>query len=145
MLQPAGMRTLVAIAVSPLAVIPVLLLLFGPWAIARWDLRGLSGVLVPAVVVAYPMVILFGLPMHFALVQQRATAVRHYALAGALLGAVPVIGYCVVAIVFEAKFEVAGLAAATLRNAEWGAIGVVVFGACSAAVAIAFRTIALAR
>jgi hypothetical protein len=138
------MRTLVAIAVSPLAVVPVLVLLFGPWAIARWDLGSLKGVVVPAVIVAYPMVILFGLPMHVALVGQRATAVRHYALAGALLGAVPVIGYCMVAIVFEAKFDVARLGTATVRNAEWGAIGVGVFGACSTAVAIAFRRIALA-
>jgi hypothetical protein len=145
MLQPAEMRTLVAIAVSPLAVIPVLLVLFGPWAIARWDLRSLIGVLVPAVIIAYPLVVLFGLPMHFALVRQRATAFRHYVLVGALLGAVPVIGYCIVAIVFEAKFDVARLATAMLRNAEWGAIGVVVFGSCSAAVAIAFRTIAVAR
>jgi hypothetical protein len=139
------MRTVLAVAISPLAVIPVLLLLFGPWVIGRWDLRSLTGTLLPAVIVAYPSVILFGLPMHFALVRQRCTAWRHYAIVGALLGAVPVIGYCLVAILFEARFEIGRLAEATMRNLEWGAIGVVVFGACSAAVAIAFRAVAFRR
>ena len=38
----------------------------------------------------------------------------------------------------EAKFAIAGLWQATLRNAEWGAIGTVVFAASSTAVAAAF-------
>ena len=89
------------------------------------------------------MVILFGLPMHFALVRQRCTRRRDYAMAGVLLGAVPVIGYVLVAVVFEAKFAIAAIGPAVVRNLEWGAIGVVVFGLCSAAVAIAFRAIAI--
>jgi hypothetical protein len=138
-------RTLSAIVIAPLAVVPVLTLLFGPWAIGHGGLRSLLGILTPAVVVAYPMVILFGLPMHAALVRAGCTRWRDYAAAGALLGAIPVIGYVIVAIVFEAKFNVAALARAAARNLEWGAIGVVVFGVCSTAVAVAFRAFALRR
>ena len=136
-------RTLAAVAVAPLAVIPVLLVLFGPWALAHGGARSLAGIILPAVAVAYPMVILFGLPMHLALVRQRRTRLRDYALTGVLLGAVPVVGYVLVAVAFEAKFAVSAMAPALVRNAEWGAIGVLVFGACSAAVAIAFRAVAL--
>jgi hypothetical protein len=136
-------RTLAAVAVAPLAVVPVLLVLFGPWAVAHGGARSLWGIVLPAVTVAYPMVILFGLPMHLALVRQRRTRLRDYALTGVLLGAVPVAGYVLVAVAFEAKFAISAMAPALMRNAEWGAIGVLVFGACSAAVAIAFRAIAL--
>ena len=135
-------RTLAAIAAAPLAVIPVLAVLFGPWALSHGGMRSLAGILLPAVIVAYPMVILFGLPMHLALVGQRHTRWRDYAVAGALLGAVPVAGYVLLAVAFEAKFAVAAMGAALMRNAIWGAIGLVVFGLCSAAVAIAFRAIA---
>ena len=83
--------------------------------------------------------------MHFALVQQRVTGARAYATAGILLGAVPVIGYYIVAVVFEAKFRPAAIPAAAIRNFEWGAIGVVVFGLCSAAIATLFRAIAIRR
>ena len=82
--------------------------------------------------------------MHLALVRQRCTRWRDYALAGALLGAVPVLGYVLVAVAFEAKFVMAAMPRAAARNFEWGAIGVVVFGACSAAVATA-RSAAIAR
>ena len=135
------MRTLAAIAIAPLAVVPVLTVLFGPWAATSGGTRSLAGILLPAVVVAYPMVILFGLPMHLALVRQRCTRRRDYAIAGVLLGAVPVAGYVMVAVAFEAKFAIAAIGPAFIRNAEWGAIGVVVFGVCSAAVALAFRAL----
>ena len=134
-------RNLAAIAVAPLAVVPVLAVLFGPWAIAHDGMRSLIGILIPAVVVAYPLMILFGLPMHLALVRQRLTRRRDYALTGALLGAVPVAGYVLVAVAFEAKFALSAIAPALVRNFTWGAIGVMVFGLCSAAVAIAFRAI----
>lgn len=136
-------RTLAAIAIAPLAVVPVLAVLFGPWALSHGGLRSLAGILVPAVVAAYPLVIVVGLPMHLALVRQRSTRRRDYAIAGLLLGAVPVAGYVVVAVLFEARFAVAALGRAFTRNATWGAIGVVVFGLCSAAVALAFRAIAV--
>jgi hypothetical protein len=136
-------RTFAAIAIAPLAVIPVLTLLFGPWVIAHGGWRSLSGILTPALVVSYPLIVLVGLPMHLALVRQRCTRVRDYALAGALLGAVPVIGYVIVAIAFEAQFVLSAMPRATARNLEWGAIGVAVFGACSVAVAVAFRAIAV--
>ena len=139
------MRTLAAIAIAPLAVIPVLVVLFGPWAIAHGGARSLTGIVVPAIVVAYPMVVLFGLPMHLALVRAGCMRWRDYAITGVLLGAVPVAGYVVVAVAFEAKFAIAAMGPAFLRNAEWGAIGVMVFGLCSAAIAIAFRAIAIRR
>ena len=139
------MRTLAAIAIAPLAVVPVLTVLFGPWAATSGGMRSLAGILLPAVVVAYPMVILFGLPMHLALVRQRCTRRRDYAIAGVLLGAVPVAGYVMVAVTFEAKFAIAAIGPAFIRNAEWGAIGVVVFGVCSAAVALAFRALVRLR
>jgi hypothetical protein len=139
------MRTLAAIAIAPLAVIPVLVVLFGPWAIAHGGTRSLTGVVVPAMVVAYPMVVLFGLPMHLALVRAGCTRPRDYAITGVLLGAVPVAGYVVVAVAFEAKFAIVAMGPAFVRNAEWGAIGVMVFGLCSAAVAIAFRAIVRLR
>ena len=135
-------RTLAAIAIAPLAVVPVLVVLFGPWALAHGGARSLGGILTPAVVVAYPMVILFGLPMHLALVRQRCTRWRDYAITGVLLGAVPVAGYVIVAVAFEAKFAIGAMGPAFIRNATWGAIGVVVFGLCSATVAIAFRALA---
>ena len=139
------MRTLAAIAIAPLAAVPVLALLFGPWAIAHGGSRSITGIILPALVVAYPMVILFGVPMHLVLVQQRVTGARAYAIAGILLGAVPVIGYYVVAVAFEARFLPAAIPAAAIRNLEWGAIGVSVFGLCSAAIATAFRAIAIQR
>lgn len=138
-------RLFAAIAMAPLAVIPILSVLFGPWAASHGGLRSWLGIVGPAVAVAYPLVILVGLPMHLALVRQRCTTWRHYALVGALLGAVPVMGYVVVAIAFEAKFALSALAGATARNLEWGAIGVVVFGACSVAVSLAFRALAIRR
>ena len=137
-------RVLAAIAIAPLAVIPVLMVMFGPWAIAHGGWRSMSGILLPALIVSYPLLLLAGLPMHFALVRQRYTRIRDYALAGALLGAVPVIGYVIVAVVFEAQFAASAIPRATARNFEWGAIGTVVFGACSTAVAIAFRRIVTA-
>jgi hypothetical protein len=139
------MRTLAAIAIAPLAVIPVLSVLFGPWAIAHGGARSWLGIVGPALVVAYPMVILFGLPMHLALVRARCTRWRDYAVTGALLGAVPVAGYVVVAIAFEAKFALAAMGRAALRNLEWGAIGVAVFGLSSMAIALAFRALAFRR
>ena len=50
-----------------------------------------------------------------------------------------------VAVAFDANFEVVKLWPTLAQNATWGAIGVVVFGVCSAAVAIAFRAIAIRR
>lgn len=135
------MRLLAAIGIAPIAVLPVLALMFGPWAMAHGGWRSLSGILSPALVVAYPLLILVGLPMHLALVRQRCTSGGDYALAGVLLGAVPVIGYAIVAIVFEAQFVPSAIPRATARNIEWGAIGAVVFGACGAAVALAFRAL----
>ena len=69
------------------------------------------------------------------------TRARDYALAGALLGAVPVIGYVIVAVVFEAQFVASAIPQAAARNLEWGAIGAIVFGACGSAVALAFRAV----
>jgi hypothetical protein len=139
------MRTLAAIAIAPLAVIPVLVVLFGPWALSHGGMRSLAGIIMPAVVVAYPMVILFGLPMHLALVRQRCTRRRDYAITGTLLGTVPVAGYVVVAVAFEAKFVLSAMGTALIRNATWGMIGVMVFGLCSTAVAMAFRAITIRR
>ena len=138
-------RTLAAIAIAPMAVIPVLAALFGPWALTSGGTRTLMGILGPALVVAYPATILFGLPMHLALVRQRCTRWRDYAITGALLGAVPVAGYVLVAVLFDAKFEMAAIGSTLAKNATWGAIGVLVFGLCSAAVAIAFRAIGIRR
>ena len=137
------MRVLAAIAFAPLAVLPVLALMFGPWAMAHGGWRSLLGILGPAIVVAYGLVLIVGVPMHLALVRQRQTRARDYALAGLLLGTVPVLGYVIVAVAFEARFEIAAMPLAAARNLEWGAIGVAVFGACSAAVAFTFRSIAL--
>jgi hypothetical protein len=138
-------RTLAAVVTAPLAVVPVLAVLFGPWAFTHGGVRSLAGILMPAAVVAYPMVLLFGLPMHLALVRQGLTRRRDYAITGALLGAVPVAVYVVVAVLFEAKFALPAMAPALVRNFAWGAIGVVVFGLSSAAVAIVFRAIAIQR
>ena len=133
------MRVLAAIGIAPLAVLPLLTLMFGPWAMAHGGWRSLLGILGPAIVVAWALVLVVGLPMHLALVRQRRTRTRDYALAGSLLGAVPVLGYVVVAVVFEAQFVIPAIPRAAARNLEWGAIGVAVFGACSTAVALAFR------
>jgi hypothetical protein len=133
------MRTLAAIAIAPLAVIPVLAGLFGPWALAHGGWPSLAGILVPGVVVAYPFTILFGVPLHLALARERCTRFRDYALAGILLGAVPVIGYVIVAVIFEAQFALAAIPRAALRNLEWGGIGVVVFGLYGFSIMIALR------
>jgi len=134
-------RTLAAIAIAPLAVLPVLTLMFGPWAMAHGGWGSLQGILRPAIVVAYPVTVLIGLPIHLALVRQRCTRVRDYAMAGLLLGALPVIGYALVAVVVEAQFAASGIQRAAARNMDWGGIGVAVFGACSAAVATTFRAV----
>ena len=136
-------RTLAAIAIAPLAVVPVLAVLFGPWALTTGGTRSLMGILGPALVVTYPATILFGLPMHLALVRQRCTRWRDYAITGALLGAVPVAGYVLVAVMFDAKFQIAAIGSTLAKNATWGGIGVLVFGLCSAAVAITFRALAI--
>ncbi len=138
-------RTLAAVTIAPLAVVPVLVVLFGPWALTTGGTRSLIGILGPALVVTYPATLLFGLPMHLALVRQRCTRWRDYAITGALLGAVPVIGYVLVAVMFDAKFQLAQIASTLAKNAMWGGIGVVVFGMCSAAIALAFRAIAIPR
>ena len=137
------MRVLAAIAFAPLAVVPVLALMFGPWAMAHGGWPSLLGILWPGIVVAYALVLVAGVPMHLALVRQRYTRARDYALAGLLLGAVPVAGYVILAVAFEARFELAALPRAAARNLEWGAIGVAVFGTCSAAVSFTFRAIAV--
>ena len=136
------MRTVAAIVVAPLAVIPILAVMFGPWALAHGGARSLAGIVVPGVLAAYPLLILFGLPIHLALKRQGRVRARDYAVAGALLGAVPVIGYVIVAVMFEAKFALAAMPMAAARNFEWGAIGVLVFGLCSTAVALTFRATA---
>jgi hypothetical protein len=134
-------RLLAAIAVAPLAIVPVLLAAFGWWAMAHGGWRSMAGILVPGLAVAYALVLIAGVPVHLALVRQQCTRARDYALAGLLLGAVPVIGYVVVAVIFEAQFAPAALPRAMARNFEWGAIGAAVFGACSTAVALAFRAV----
>ena len=136
------MRTVAAIVVAPLAVIPVLTALFGPWALAHGGAESLAGILMPAVIVAYPLLIAFGLPMHAALAREGYTRRRDYAVAGALLGAVPVLGYAIVAVVFEAKLRPEEMPMAFARNAEWGGIGILVFGLCGSAVALTFRVLA---
>lgn len=136
------MRTLAAIAIAPLAVVPILIVLFGPWAISKGGLRSLVGILGPALVLAYPVVVVVGIPMHLALVRGRCTRPRDYAIAGALLGSVPVIGYVLVAVAFEARFVLSAMGAALARNLEWGAIGVLVFGLCGTAIAVAYRATA---
>ncbi len=136
------MPTLAAIAIAPLAIIPILVLPFGPWAISNGGMRSLLGIVGPALVLAYALVVLFGVPMHLALVRARCTRLRDYAIAGGLLGSVPIIGYVIVAVAFEAKFVLSAMSAALLRNLEWGAIGVLVFGLCGTTIAIAFRSIA---
>ena len=138
-------RTLSALVIAPLAVVPVLAVLFGPWAIANGGTRSLMGILGPALVVAYPATVLFGLPMHLALVRQHCTRWRDYALTGVLLGAVPVAGYVLVAVMFDAQFQIAAIGPTLAKNATWGGIGVLVFGLCSAAVAITFRALAFRR
>lgn len=135
------MRTLAAIGIAPLAVLPVLTLMFGPWATAHGGWGALLGILGPAIVVAYPLTVLIGLPIHLALVRQRCTRIRDYAMAGLLLGAVPVFGYAIVAMVVEAQWAPSAMQRAAARNIEWGGIGVAVFGACSTAVALAFRAV----
>jgi hypothetical protein len=136
------MRMVAAIVVAPLAVIPILTALFGTWALAHGGAHSLAGILMPAVIVAYPLLILFGVPMHFALARQGYTRRRDYAVAGALLGAVPVIAYVVVAVAFEAKFVLSAIPLAAARNFEWGAIGALVFGVCGSAIALTFRVLA---
>ena len=138
-------RLLAASALAPLAVVPILALIFGPWAVAHGGQAALRGIVVPAVVVSYVLTLLVGLPMHLTLVRQGFVRFRDYAVAGLLLGAVPVFGYVIVAVAFEAKFDLALLPRATVRNLEWGAIGVAVFGICSGAVAITFRAISNGR
>lgn len=138
------MRPLAAIAIAPIAVIPILVIVFGPWAFSNGGMRSLVGIVGPALILAYALVVLFGVPMHLALVRARCTRIRDYAIAGALLGSVPIIGYVIVAVAFEAKFVPPAMSAALLRNLEWGAIGVLVFGLCGTAIAIAFRATALA-
>jgi hypothetical protein len=135
----------IAIAIAPLAVVPVLAALFGPWALTTGGMRSLVGILGPALVVAYPATVLFGLPMHLALVQQQCTRWRDYAVTGVLLGAVPVAGYVLVAVMFDAQFQIAAMGSTLAKNATWGGIGVLVFGLCSAAVAITFRALAFRR
>lgn len=138
-------RMLAALVIAPLAVVPVLAALFAPWALTNGGLRSLMGILGPALVVAYPATVLFGLPMHLALVRQRCTRWRDYALTGVLLGAVPVAGYVLVAVMFDAKFEIAAMGSTLAKNANWGTIGVLVFGVCSATIALAFRAIVRLR
>ena len=134
-------RTLAAIAIAPLAVVPILTVLFGPWTIAHGGTPSYVGIVGPGLVVSYAMVLIAGLPMHWALSWQQRTRVRDYAIAGALLGAVPVIGYVIVAVAFEAKFALSAMPRAFARNLEWGSIGVLVFGICAMTIAIAFRAI----
>lgn len=137
------MRTLTATAIAPLAVVPVLTVLFGPWTIAHGGMRSWLGIIGPALIVSYVLLVLAGLPMHWALMWQQRTRIRDYALAGALLGAVPVIGYVIVAVAFEAKFMLSAMPHAFARNLEWGSIGVFVFGMCATVIAVVFRMIAL--
>lgn len=134
-------RLLTAFLVAPFAVVPVLAVLFLPWALSRGGAGGLLGILLPAVIAAYPLLLIFGLPIHALLARQHWTRRRDYAVAGAVLGAGPVIGYCLIAMAFEANFSAAQAWRAVLRNAEWGAIGAVVFGSCATAVAITFHAI----
>ena len=42
------MRTLAAVAIAPLAVVPVLTVLFGPWTIAHGGARSYLGIVGPA-------------------------------------------------------------------------------------------------
>jgi len=133
------MRTIAAIAIAPLAVVPVLAALFGPWAMSNGGMPSLAGIIGPGLAIAYPLLIVFGYPMHLALVRARCTRPRDYAIAGGLLGGVPILGYVLVAVAFEAKFVVTAMGAALIRNATWGAIGVLVFGLCGTAIAVVYR------
>jgi hypothetical protein len=132
------LRSLFAVLLAPLAAVPVLAVLYGPWVVGDAGLGGLMPVAIGTLLVAYPTTILFGIPVHVILRRYRCTTLADYAAAGALLGGLPVVGYCIVAIVFEAKFAPGGIWQATVRNVEWGAIGTVVFAAGSAAVGASF-------
>jgi hypothetical protein len=136
-------RLLAGVLVAPLAAAPVIALIFGWWAWTHGGLATLGSITWQTLAVTYPAIVFFGLPVHLALDRQRYRRFAHYVTAGALLGALPVIGYTVVAIAFEAKFAISAIGRATVRNLEWGAIGVLVFGAVSAAVAAAFWLVAV--
>lgn len=136
-------RLLAGVLVAPLASAPVIALIFWRWASTHGGPTAFFPIVLQTLAVTYPAMVLFGLPIHLALARQRYRRWSHYAMAGALTGSVPVVGYCLVAIVFEAKFAVAGLSSATMRNAAWGGIGVVVFGAVTTAVAVAFWQVAV--
>jgi hypothetical protein len=137
------LRVVLGVLAAPLAAAPVIALIFGAWSLANGGVATLASIVLQTLAVAYPATVLFGLPVHLALVRQGYRRATHYATAGALLGALPVIAYTVVAIAFEAKFALSAMGRAAGRNLEWGAIGVLVFGAVTAAVAAAFWWVAV--
>ncbi len=130
-------RLVAGVLIAPLAVAPVMTALFGPWAWSGGGLGTLAAIVFQALVVTYPAMLLFGVPIHATLSHQRCRSLRHYLTAGLLAGGFPIIAYCVVAIVVEAQFDVDSMWSAMRRNFTWGVIGTTVFGSCSAAVAAA--------
>lgn len=133
-----GVRELIAAAIAPLAAVPVLALFYAHPAIGGAGYQFFLSTAAGTLMVLYPAAFVLGIPVHIILQRFRCTTLADYLGFGAILGALPIIGYNIVGTVFDAHFRVAELADSIRMNIEWGVLGSLLFASVSAAMASVF-------
>jgi hypothetical protein len=132
-----------ATAVAPLAVVPVLAIFYAHPAIGGAGYRFFIPTAAATLMVVYPAAFGIGIPIHFLLARFRVTSLADYCLFGAILGALPIIGYNIVGTTFDSHFHWAEVGQSIRVNLEWGILGSLLFGTASAAMAAVFWWIAV--
>src|SRR5204862_7460187 len=114
---------LLAAAVAPLALVPVLALFYAHPAIGGAGYQFFIPTALGTLLFVYPATFVVGVPIHFLLERFRVRSLKDYCLFGAVLGSLPVIGYNIVATTFDTHFHWAEVGQSIRVNLEWGILG----------------------
>ena len=136
---------IVAAAVAPLALIPVLAVFYAHPAIGGAGYQFFIPTALGTLMFVYPASFVVGVPIHYLLERFGVRSLKDYCFFGAVLGALPIIGYDIVGTTFDTHFRMAEVWPSIRVNLEWGILGALLFGTASAAMAAAFWWIAVRK
>ena len=134
---------LLAAAIAPLAMVPVLAVFYAHPAIGGAGYQFFVPTALGTLMFVYPATFVVGVPIHFLLERFGVRSLKDYFFFGAVLGALPVIGYNIVGTTFDTHFRMAEVWSSIRVNLEWGILGSLLFGTASAAMAAVFWWIAV--
>jgi hypothetical protein len=114
---------LLAAAIAPMAMVPVLAVFYAHPAIGGAGYQFFVPTTLGTLAFVYPATFVVGVPIHFLLQRFRVRSLKDYCFFGAVLGALPIIGYNIVGTMFDSHFHLAELGASIRVNLEWGILG----------------------